>query len=52
MFIDTHAHLYVDDYKDDLHHVVQQSKSNNVAKVILPNIDESTIVPLNKLTQD
>lgn len=52
MLIDTHAHLYVDDYEDDLPHVVQQAKNNNVAKVILPNIDIATIAPLKKLTQD
>ena len=52
MLIDTHAHLYVDDYKDDLSHVVQQAIKNNVGKVILPNIDTSTIDALKKVMQD
>ena len=52
MLIDTHAHLYVDDYKDDLAQVVQQSKDNNIGKVLLPNIDVSTIEALKKTTEE
>ena len=46
MLIDTHAHLSVDDYKNDLPQIVQQAKSSGVSKVILPNIDVPTIAPL------
>lgn len=52
MLIDTHAHLYVDDYKDDLANIVQQSKDNNIVKVLLPNIDQSTISALKKASDD
>lgn len=48
MLIDTHAHLYVDDYDDDLSQVVQQAKKSSVEHVILPNINASTIGPLKK----
>ncbi len=52
MLIDTHAHLYADDYKDDLQQVVKQAKENNVSKVILPNIDASSIEPLKKTVKN
>ncbi len=52
MLIDTHAHLYVDDYNCDLSKVVQQAIDNNVSKVLLPNIDTSTIDPLKKITKE
>ena len=49
MLIDTHAHLYVDDYDDDLDDVVFAAKQNNVEKVLLPNIDVSTIPSLKRI---
>ena len=52
MLIDTHAHLYVEDYKDDLANIVQQSKDNNIVKVLLPNIDQSTISALKKASDN
>lgn len=49
MLIDTHAHLYVDDYSKDLSEVVLRAKQTHVDKVILPNIDVSTIEVLRKV---
>lgn len=49
MLIDTHAHLYVDKYDDDLAQVVLRAKQAQVEKVILPNIDVSTIDSLKRL---
>lgn len=49
MLIDTHAHIYVDNYIEDLHEVVQRAKQTHVDKVILPNIDVSTIALLKKV---
>ncbi len=42
-FIDTHAHLYGDPFQDDLAWVVARAQENHIAKVYLPNIDETTI---------
>lgn len=50
MLIDTHAHLYVDNYTEDLSEVVQRAKQAEVEKVLLPNIDVSTIDLLRKIT--
>ena len=40
-FIDTHSHLYVEDFNNDLDIVIKKCKNKNVSKVILPSIDES-----------
>ena len=50
MLIDTHAHLYVDNYTEDLSDVVLRAKQSEVEKVLLPNIDVSTIDSLRKTT--
>jgi TatD DNase family protein len=44
--IDTHAHLYVDEFCEDLNQVVMRAQQAGVAKAILPNIDETTITGL------
>ena len=49
MLIDTHAHLYVDNYKDDLKDIVLRAKQAQVEEVILPNIDASTIDSLKNI---
>jgi len=38
-FIDTHAHLYVEQFDEDLKEVIARAKDDNVTKVLLPNID-------------
>ncbi|MCE5205304.1 MAG: TatD family hydrolase [Porphyromonadaceae bacterium] len=40
--IDTHAHLYSEEFQCDLSRVVMRAKEACVEKVLLPNIDEST----------
>ena len=37
--IDTHAHLYVEQFKEDLAAMINRAKEDSVVKVILPNID-------------
>jgi len=44
--IDTHSHLYSDDYKDDLSDVVARAVNKGVTKTLLPNIDEKSIESL------
>ncbi len=41
-YIDTHAHLYLDDYSKDIEQVMMRAKEANVIKVILPAIDLHT----------
>jgi TatD DNase family protein len=39
MFIDTHSHLFFQDYKDDLDEVIARAKSSGVDKIIVPSTD-------------
>lgn len=42
MFIDSHAHLYLPQFEDDIDEVIQRAIDSNVQKIFLPNIDSST----------
>ncbi len=41
-FIDTHAHLYLEQFDDDIADTIQRSVEQRVDKVFLPNVDSST----------
>lgn len=47
--IDTHAHLYVEEFQGDIEAVIERAKASNVGKVLLPNIDVESSSPLIKL---
>jgi TatD DNase family protein len=49
MLIDTHSHIYSTDFIHDLDEVIQRAYSNDVRKIILPNIDSSSVKNLLKL---
>lgn len=49
MLIDTHSHIYSTDFIHDLDEVVQRAYSNDVRKIILPNIDSSSVKNLLNL---
>ncbi len=42
-FIDTHIHLYLKEFEDDIDNVVNKAKNCGVKKMLLPNIDKSTV---------
>lgn len=50
--IDTHAHLFAEEFQEDLHQVVIRAKDAGVEKVLLPNIDETTVVQLKRSVED
>ncbi len=41
-FIDTHTHLYAEEFREDIDLVVAHAKENKVVKLILPDIDSTT----------
>ncbi len=43
MLIDTHSHIYSTDFIHDLDEVIQRAYSNDVKKIVLPNIDSSSV---------
>lgn len=49
MFVDTHAHLYLENFENDISATIERSINDGVQKIFLPNIDFSTIEPMRKL---
>ena len=47
--IDTHAHLYAKEFKEDIAAVIDRSLAHHVRKVYLPNIDASTMEAMLQL---
>ena len=41
--IDTHTHLFVEEFKDDLPLVIQRAKDAGVERVFMPNIDDGSL---------
>ena len=41
--IDTHAHIYLEQFTDDLEEVLERAVDNSVEKIYMPNIDSSSI---------
>ncbi len=49
--IDTHTHLFLEQFDNDIDEVIDRAVKNGVAKLILPNIDSSTIDDMLNLAQ-
>lgn len=47
--IDTHAHIYLQDFNDDIQEVIDNSKETGIEKIFMPNIDSNSIQPMLKL---
>lgn len=45
-YIDTHAHLYLDEFSEDLPQVMDRARNSGISHILLPNIDSSTIEPM------
>lgn len=43
MFIDTHAHIYLDRFEEDFDEVIEKALASNVKQIYMPNIDVETI---------
>ncbi|MDZ7740033.1 MAG: TatD family hydrolase [Bacteroidales bacterium] len=41
--IDSHTHLYLPEFEDDREEVVSRALDNNIAKMLLPNINKDTV---------
>ena len=41
--VDSHAHLYTDDFDEDIDLVINRAINHNINKIVLPNIDLTTI---------
>jgi TatD DNase family protein len=45
-FIDSHAHIYLPEYDEDRLLVVKRAIEGGIDKILLPNVDKSSIVPM------
>ncbi|MCK4661677.1 MAG: TatD family hydrolase [Bacteroidales bacterium] len=46
LFIDTHSHIFLPEFDNDRNEVIKRAFENGIKKIILPNVDSSTIDPL------
>ena len=48
-FIDTHTHIYTEEFNDDRREVVERAKAAGARLLLLPNIDEASVEPMLRL---
>jgi len=46
MFVDTHSHIYSEEFSSDRDEVIARALKAGVDRIVLPNIDSSTIKPM------
>ena len=51
MFIDTHTHMFSEQFKEDRNEIVNKAIKAGVSKMLLPNIDVDSIQPMLELAQ-
>lgn len=51
ILIDSHSHLYLDNFDDDRNDVMQRALKNRVKKIMLPNIDSTSINKMLELSR-
>lgn len=47
--IDTHAHLYADEFQSDREAMIERARKAGVKYILLPNIDEASVLPMKDL---
>ena len=52
MFIDTHTHIYTEEFDADRKEVVERAKAAGAKALLLPNIDEASIAPMLQLCHE
>ncbi len=50
--IDSHTHLYLQEFDKDRKEIIDRALNNGVEKMLLPNIDASTIEDMLEMTRD
>lgn len=48
--IDTHSHIYSEEFENDLDDVIRRAKQAGVAKILLPNIDATSLESLHAVS--
>jgi len=47
--IDTHCHIYLEEFQEDIDQVIVRSKAEGISKLYLPNIDSQTIFQMKNV---
>lgn len=50
-FVDTHSHLFLEEFDNDREETVRRAVSKGVDKILLPNVDSATIEPMMDLVK-
>lgn len=50
--IDTHSHLFLEEFDEDRPEVVERARQAGVTRILMPNIDSTTLPPLLQMCQD
>ena len=52
MLIDTHSHLFLEEFSEDLPQVMERARNAGVSYIFMPNIDSTTIEPMLSVCAD
>ena len=52
MLIDTHSHLFVEEFTEDLPLVMERAQKAGVSYIFMPNIDSTTIDAMLSVCRD
>jgi len=52
MYIDTHAHLYLPEFSEDLPVVLKRAQDAGVTKILMPNIDLDSVAALHQVEEE
>lgn len=52
MLIDTHSHLFLEEFSKDLLQVMERARQAGVSSIFMPNIDSTTIKPMLSVCAD
>lgn len=50
--IDTHSHIYLEHFEDDIQEVISRARQIPISKILLPNIDKHTVDSMLKLVSE
>ena len=50
-FIDTHTHLYSEEFNTDIEKVIENALNNKIERFYIPNVDKSTVQPMLDLKE-
>lgn len=50
--VDSHSHLFLDEFRDDLPQVIARAQAAGVTHIFMPNIDSTTVEPMLRVCEE